>query len=174
MSCPPGRTGPSPGWRCGCSRCDVLAHCFTLRDAGLLRLGEAVSLSLPSASPRSPRLVCSLCTRALLPCPLLSGLRGSWKVSDFLLRCLRLQGTCWSGERREFQAPWALSSPLAQVPPRVWPRGLPPAARPEAPALSAAYADELGAVGGAGLEDEARALRLEDDSEQPPMILRTD
>ncbi|TKC39653.1 hypothetical protein EI555_015328 [Monodon monoceros] len=37
-----------------------------------------------------------------------------------------------------------------------------------------AYADELGAVGGAGLEDEARALRLEDDSEQPPMILRTD
>ncbi|XP_058893338.1 WD repeat domain phosphoinositide-interacting protein 2 isoform X2 [Kogia breviceps] len=36
-----------------------------------------------------------------------------------------------------------------------------------------AYADELGAVGGAGLEDEAGALRLED-SEHPPMILRTD
>ena len=43
----------------------------------------------------------------------------------------------------------------------------------EAPALSAAYTDELGAAGGAGLEDEASALRLED-SEHPPMILRTD
>uniref|UniRef100_A0A8D0MF33 WD repeat domain phosphoinositide-interacting protein 2 n=1 Tax=Sus scrofa TaxID=9823 RepID=A0A8D0MF33_PIG len=37
-----------------------------------------------------------------------------------------------------------------------------------------AYTDELGAAGGAGLEDEASALRLEEDSEQPPMILRTD
>lgn len=41
-------------------------------------------------------------------------------------------------------------------------------------ALSAAYTDELGAAGGSGLEDEASALRLEDDSEHPPMILRTD
>nr|KAF6350562.1 WD repeat domain, phosphoinositide interacting 2 [Myotis myotis] len=37
-----------------------------------------------------------------------------------------------------------------------------------------AYADELGAVGGACLEEEASALRLEEDSEHPPMILRTD
>lgn len=41
-------------------------------------------------------------------------------------------------------------------------------------ALSAAYTDELGAVGGACLEEEAGALRLEEDSEHPPMILRTD
>lgn len=37
-----------------------------------------------------------------------------------------------------------------------------------------AYTDELGAAGGACLEDEASALRLEEDSEHPPMILRTD
>ncbi|KAB1263223.1 WD repeat domain phosphoinositide-interacting protein 2 [Camelus dromedarius] len=37
-----------------------------------------------------------------------------------------------------------------------------------------AYADELGAAGGVCLEDEASALRLEEDSEHPPMILRTD
>ncbi|XP_032115499.1 WD repeat domain phosphoinositide-interacting protein 2 isoform X6 [Sapajus apella] len=37
-----------------------------------------------------------------------------------------------------------------------------------------AYADDLGAVGGTCLEDEASALRLDEDSEQPPMILRTD
>uniref|UniRef100_A0A8P0SUB8 WD repeat domain, phosphoinositide interacting 2 n=1 Tax=Canis lupus familiaris TaxID=9615 RepID=A0A8P0SUB8_CANLF len=37
-----------------------------------------------------------------------------------------------------------------------------------------AYGDELGAVGGACLEEEASALRLEEDSEHPPMILRTD
>ncbi|XP_022357035.1 WD repeat domain phosphoinositide-interacting protein 2 isoform X4 [Enhydra lutris kenyoni] len=37
-----------------------------------------------------------------------------------------------------------------------------------------AYTDELGAVGGACLEEEASALRLEEDSEHPPMILRTD
>ncbi|KAL0608129.1 WD repeat domain phosphoinositide-interacting protein 2 [Plecturocebus cupreus] len=36
------------------------------------------------------------------------------------------------------------------------------------------YADDLGAVGGTCLEDEASALRLDEDSEQPPMILRTD
>lgn len=36
------------------------------------------------------------------------------------------------------------------------------------------YTDELGAAGGSGLEEEASALRLEDDSEHPPMILRTD
>lgn len=39
---------------------------------------------------------------------------------------------------------------------------------------SAAYTEELGAVGGACLEEEAGALRLEEDSEHPPMILRTD
>lgn len=38
----------------------------------------------------------------------------------------------------------------------------------------AAYTEELGAVGGACLEEEAGALRLEEDSEHPPMILRTD
>nr|BAC86012.1 unnamed protein product [Homo sapiens] len=37
-----------------------------------------------------------------------------------------------------------------------------------------AYTDDLGAVGGACLEDEASALRLDEDSEHPPMILRTD
>ncbi|XP_054104895.1 WD repeat domain phosphoinositide-interacting protein 2 isoform X8 [Callithrix jacchus] len=37
-----------------------------------------------------------------------------------------------------------------------------------------AYADDLGAVGGTCLEEEASALRLDEDSEQPPMILRTD
>lgn len=40
--------------------------------------------------------------------------------------------------------------------------------------VSAAYTDDLGAVGGACLEDEASALRLDEDSEHPPMILRTD
>lgn len=40
--------------------------------------------------------------------------------------------------------------------------------------LFAAHVDELGAAGGACLEDEASALRLEEDSEHPPMILRTD
>ncbi|ERE60795.1 WD repeat domain phosphoinositide-interacting protein 2 [Cricetulus griseus] len=37
-----------------------------------------------------------------------------------------------------------------------------------------AYTDDLGAVRGACLEDEASALRLDEDSEHPPMILRTD
>ncbi|XP_054991185.1 WD repeat domain phosphoinositide-interacting protein 2 isoform X1 [Sorex araneus] len=37
-----------------------------------------------------------------------------------------------------------------------------------------AYTEELGAVGGACLEEEAGTLRLEEDSEHPPMILRTD
>nr|XP_044602720.1 WD repeat domain phosphoinositide-interacting protein 2 isoform X3 [Equus asinus] len=37
-----------------------------------------------------------------------------------------------------------------------------------------AYTDELGAAGSTCLEDEASALRLEEDSEHPPMILRTD
>lgn len=54
------------------------------------------------------------------------------------------------------------------------------AGRPEAPspsgdrAVLAAYAEELGAVGGVCLEEEASTLRLEEDSEHPPMILRTD
>lgn len=37
-----------------------------------------------------------------------------------------------------------------------------------------AYTDDLDAVVGACLEDEASALRLDEDSEHPPMILRTD
>ncbi|XP_033620697.1 WD repeat domain phosphoinositide-interacting protein 2 isoform X3 [Fukomys damarensis] len=37
-----------------------------------------------------------------------------------------------------------------------------------------AYTEDLGAVGGMCLEDEASALRLDEDSEHPPMILRTD
>ncbi|XP_023053632.1 WD repeat domain phosphoinositide-interacting protein 2 isoform X3 [Piliocolobus tephrosceles] len=41
-------------------------------------------------------------------------------------------------------------------------------------AAAKAYTDDLGAVGGACLEDEASALRLDEDSEHPPMILRTD
>ncbi|XP_030877258.1 WD repeat domain phosphoinositide-interacting protein 2-like [Leptonychotes weddellii] len=41
-------------------------------------------------------------------------------------------------------------------------------------AVTTAYTDELGAVGGTCLEEEASALRLEEDSEHPPMILRTD
>lgn len=44
----------------------------------------------------------------------------------------------------------------------------------DATLVSAAYTDDLGAVGGACLEDEASALRLDEDSEHPPMILRTD
>ncbi|XP_049644608.1 WD repeat domain phosphoinositide-interacting protein 2 isoform X1 [Suncus etruscus] len=48
-------------------------------------------------------------------------------------------------------------------------------AQPYSPAAAAkAYTEELGAVGGACLEEEAGALRLEEDSEHPPMILRTD
>uniref|UniRef100_A0A2K5RSJ6 WD repeat domain phosphoinositide-interacting protein 2 n=1 Tax=Cebus imitator TaxID=2715852 RepID=A0A2K5RSJ6_CEBIM len=41
-------------------------------------------------------------------------------------------------------------------------------------AAAKAYADNLGAMGGTYLEDEASALRLDEDSKQPPMILRTD
>ncbi|XP_045140314.1 WD repeat domain phosphoinositide-interacting protein 2 [Echinops telfairi] len=37
-----------------------------------------------------------------------------------------------------------------------------------------AYTDDLGAAGGTCLEEEAGALRLDEDSEHPPMILRTD
>lgn len=40
--------------------------------------------------------------------------------------------------------------------------------------LPSAYAEDLGAVGGACLEDDTSALRLDEDSEHPPMILRTD
>lgn len=40
--------------------------------------------------------------------------------------------------------------------------------------LFAAYPGELGAVGGACLEEEASALRVDEDSEHPPMVLRTD
>ncbi|XP_075422061.1 WD repeat domain phosphoinositide-interacting protein 2 isoform X3 [Ascaphus truei] len=37
-----------------------------------------------------------------------------------------------------------------------------------------AYSDDQGAAGGASLEEETNALRLDEDSENPPMILRTD
>ncbi|XP_028561492.1 WD repeat domain phosphoinositide-interacting protein 2 isoform X1 [Podarcis muralis] len=37
-----------------------------------------------------------------------------------------------------------------------------------------AYTEDLGAVGGACLEEDASTLRLDEDSEHPPMILRTD
>lgn len=37
-----------------------------------------------------------------------------------------------------------------------------------------AFSDELGAVGGTNLEDETHALRLDEDSENPPMVLRTE
>ncbi|XP_061605601.1 WD repeat domain phosphoinositide-interacting protein 2 isoform X3 [Phyllopteryx taeniolatus] len=36
------------------------------------------------------------------------------------------------------------------------------------------YCDEQGAVGGAGLDDDLNSLRLEDENEQPPLILETD
>ncbi|PWA33245.1 hypothetical protein CCH79_00013685 [Gambusia affinis] len=36
------------------------------------------------------------------------------------------------------------------------------------------YCDEQGAVGGAGLEDDLNDLRLEEENEQPPLILETD
>ncbi|XP_077131719.1 WD repeat domain phosphoinositide-interacting protein 2 isoform X3 [Ranitomeya variabilis] len=39
---------------------------------------------------------------------------------------------------------------------------------------SHAFSDELGAVGGTSLEDETHALRLDEDSENPPMVLRTE
>ncbi|XP_068102998.1 WD repeat domain phosphoinositide-interacting protein 2-like [Hyperolius riggenbachi] len=37
-----------------------------------------------------------------------------------------------------------------------------------------AFSDELGAVGGTSLEEDTHALRLDEDSETPPMVLRTD
>lgn len=40
--------------------------------------------------------------------------------------------------------------------------------------ISSAYTEDLGAVGGVCLEDDTSALRLDEDSEHPPMILRTD
>ncbi|KAM8933454.1 WD repeat domain phosphoinositide-interacting protein 2 isoform 1-T1 [Pelodytes ibericus] len=36
------------------------------------------------------------------------------------------------------------------------------------------YSEDLGAVGGSSLENETSALRLDEDSENPPMILRTE
>lgn len=36
------------------------------------------------------------------------------------------------------------------------------------------YCEEQGAVGGAGLEDDLNDLRLEEENEQPPLILETD
>ncbi|XP_030067716.1 WD repeat domain phosphoinositide-interacting protein 2 isoform X1 [Microcaecilia unicolor] len=41
-------------------------------------------------------------------------------------------------------------------------------------AVTKGYSEDLGAVGGSSLEDETNALRLDEDSEHPPMILRTD
>lgn len=39
---------------------------------------------------------------------------------------------------------------------------------------SLGYCEEQGAVGGAGLEDDLNDLRLEEENEQPPLILETD
>lgn len=36
------------------------------------------------------------------------------------------------------------------------------------------YCEEQGAVGGAGLEEDINDLRLEEENEQPPLILETD
>lgn len=36
------------------------------------------------------------------------------------------------------------------------------------------YCEEQGAVGGAGLEDDLHDLRLDEENEQPPLILETD
>ncbi|CAK6977684.1 WD repeat domain phosphoinositide-interacting protein 2 [Scomber scombrus] len=41
-------------------------------------------------------------------------------------------------------------------------------------AVSKGYCEEQGAVGGAGLEDDLNDLRLEEENEQPPLILETD
>uniref|UniRef100_A0A3Q3F012 WD repeat domain, phosphoinositide interacting 2 n=1 Tax=Labrus bergylta TaxID=56723 RepID=A0A3Q3F012_9LABR len=41
-------------------------------------------------------------------------------------------------------------------------------------AVTKGYCDEQGAVGGAGLEDDLNDLRLEEENEQPPLILETD
>lgn len=36
------------------------------------------------------------------------------------------------------------------------------------------YCEEQGAVGGVGLDDDLSDLRLEEDNEQPPLILETE
>uniref|UniRef100_A0A7N6A753 WD repeat domain phosphoinositide-interacting protein 2 n=1 Tax=Anabas testudineus TaxID=64144 RepID=A0A7N6A753_ANATE len=41
-------------------------------------------------------------------------------------------------------------------------------------AVSKGYCEEQGAVGGAGLEEDLNDLRLEEENEQPPLILETD
>ncbi|XP_033998165.1 WD repeat domain phosphoinositide-interacting protein 2 [Trematomus bernacchii] len=41
-------------------------------------------------------------------------------------------------------------------------------------AVTKGYSEEQGAVGGAGLEDDLNDLRLEEENEQPPLILETD
>lgn len=45
---------------------------------------------------------------------------------------------------------------------------------PLTPAVCPGYCEEQGAVGGAGLEDDLGDLRLEEENEQPPLILETD
>lgn len=42
------------------------------------------------------------------------------------------------------------------------------------PLVFLGYCEEQGAVGGAGLEDDLNDLRLEEENEQPPLILETD
>ena len=42
------------------------------------------------------------------------------------------------------------------------------------PLVFQGYCEEQGAVGGAGLEDDLNDLRLEEENEQPPLILETD
>lgn len=42
------------------------------------------------------------------------------------------------------------------------------------PVFAPGYCEEQGAVGGAGLEEDLGDLRLEEENEQPPLILETD
>lgn len=41
-------------------------------------------------------------------------------------------------------------------------------------AVSKGYSEDQGAVGGAGVEDDMNTLHLDEENEQPPLILETD
>lgn len=40
--------------------------------------------------------------------------------------------------------------------------------------VGSGYTEDQGAVGGAGMEDDMNALHLDEENEQPPLILETD
>lgn len=40
--------------------------------------------------------------------------------------------------------------------------------------ISPGYSEDQGAVGGTGVEDDMNALHLDEENEQPPLILETD